>query len=268
MGFFHEGHLSLMERSVSECDTTIVSLFVNPLQFNDESDLDRYPTDHERDIALAESVGVDAIVIPSTEEMFPTEPLTQVSVGTVGDHFEGAHRPGHLTGVATVVTKLFAGMQPGRAYFGRKDVQQLALVRRMTVDLSLPVEVVGCPLVREPDGLALSSRNVFLGNDRSAAVAISTALFSAGDLVERGERSPDVLVEAVHRAAGGLDFEYVALADAASMQPADVVSDGTVLVVATRVGAVRLIDNVSFWSSGERIVTDRGVRLDIPSMLY
>lgn len=266
MGFFHEGHLSLMQRAVADSETTLVTLFVNPLQFNDPSDLDRYPTDHDRDLALADDVGVDVVFIPSVQEMYPVEPTTTVSPGSLADHFEGPCRPGHLDGVAIAVAKLFAGTQPDRAYFGRKDAQQLAVVTRLALDLSLPVEVVGCPLVREEDGLALSSRNVFLGDDREDALGISQGLFAAADLVEAGERDAASVCTAVIEAAG-LEFEYVAIADAMTMEPLDAVGPDTVLVVAARVGTVRLIDNVSFWALEDRLIADRGTTLNGPSML-
>ena len=267
MGSFHEGHLSLMERSTEECDHTVVSLFVNPLQFNDPDDLDRYPTDHERDTALADEAGVDVVVIPSLQEMYPQKPLTRVSVAEVGHRYEGAYRPGHLSGVATAVTKLFAGLQPDRAYFGRKDAQQLAMVRRMTSDLSFPVEVVGCPLIRASDGLALSSRNLFLGDDRATALGLSSGLFAAADAVEAGERRSDHISALVGERGGEIELQYVAVADRHTMQPVPTVQGDTVLLAAAMVGSIRLIDNVAFRSSPTRLIADRGQRLEQPSMM-
>ena len=268
MGFFHEGHLSLMERSVAECDHTLATLYVNPLQFEDPSDLERYPVDQQRDLALAEAVGVDVMVVPDATEMFPTAPLTAVSVAGIGDRLEGVHRPGHMGGVATVVTRLFAGLQPDRAYFGRKDAQQLALVRRLVRDLGFPLEVVGCPLVRELDGLALSSRNVLLGEHRDAALSLYRGLRQAASLFEVGEREAATLEEAAAEALDGCEVDYVAAFDAATVEPVTHVERESVLAVAARVGALRLIDNVRFRSGELGSEADLGVRLERPSVLY
>ncbi|MGA7271627.1 MAG: pantoate--beta-alanine ligase, partial [Acidimicrobiia bacterium] len=188
MGFLHEGHLSLVEEARRRCDTVVMSLFVNPLQFDRPEDLETYPRHPERDAALAEESGVDVLFAPPVEVMYPQPPLTTVSVSVLSEHMEGAFRPGHFDGVATVVTKLFASLRPDVAFFGRKDHQQLILIERMAADLSMPVEIVGCQIIREPDGLALSSRNVLLG-DRPAALSISRGLFAAADAVEAGARS-------------------------------------------------------------------------------
>ena len=272
MGFFHEGHLSLMQRSVAECDRTVVTLYVNPLQFEDSADLARYPVDHHRDMALAEATGVDVMVVPEAAEMFPAAPLTQVSVAGIGDRLEGVYRPGHMDGVATVVTKLFAGLQPDRAYFGRKDAQQLAMVTRLVYDLSFPVEVVGCPLVREPDGLALSSRNLLLGAHRAEALGLSHGLLEVAGLFEAGERRAAVLGEAVWEALPPGAVDYAQVCDAATMAPAAFLEeelDGEmVFVAAARIGPLRLIDNVWFSIDDRGGVADRGVRLDRPSILY
>lgn len=268
MGFFHEGHLSLMERSLAECDRTVVTLYVNPLQFEDQADLARYPVDHHRDMALAEASGVDMMVVPGAAEMFPAAPLTEVSVAGIGDRLEGVHRPGHLVGVATVVTKLFAGLQPDRAYFGRKDAQQLAMVSRLAYDLSFPVEVVGCPLVRETDGLALSSRNVLLGDHREEALGLSRGLLEAARLFEAGERRAVVLEEAVRNALTHATIEYAEACDSATMSPVTCLEGEVVLAAAARIGPVRLIDNVRFSMGDRGVVVDRGVRLDRSSVLY
>ena len=267
MGYFHEGHLSLMERSVSQNDCSVVSLFVNPLQFDEPSDLDAYPDDQERDARLAEEVGVDILLIPSLDGMFPVEPLTRVNVAHVAELYEGAYRPEHLSGVATAVTKLLAGLQPDRAYFGRKDAQQLAMVRRMAVDLSFPVEIVGCPLIREQDGLALSSRNVLLGPDRSKALGLSQGLFVAAELVEAGERNCERVEASVAATSPGIEFQYVAFAGARTMRPIPEISGESVLVVAASIGSIRLIDNISISAAGDRLIVDRGRRLDRPSMM-
>src|SRR4051794_24377115 len=178
MGYLHEGHASLIRRSASECDVTAVTVFVNPLQFGANEDLSRYPRDLDRDVAMAEAEGAALVFAPPVEEMYPGGPvLTSIHVAEVSDGMEGATRPGHFDGVATVVAKLFAIAGTCRAYFGEKDFQQLAVVRRMAADLSFPVDVVGCPIVREPDGLAMSSRNVYLlPEERRAATVLHRAL--------------------------------------------------------------------------------------------
>jgi pantoate--beta-alanine ligase len=267
MGFLHEGHLSLVEVATEASDRVVMSLFVNPLQFDEAGDLDRYPRDLERDALLAEAAGVDVLFAPTAEEMYPIEPLTRVTVAGVSEGMEGAHRPGHFDGVATVVAKLFAGIRPAFAVFGRKDAQQLAVVRRMALDLSFPVEIVGSPTVRETDGLALSSRNVFLGaDDRIAALGLSQGLLAAAESVRTGERDGSLLEGLVREAVddAGAELEYATLADAFTAEPIDTVDREAFLAVAARVGAVRLIDNVVLWPDG---ATDTGVVLDDDSIL-
>jgi pantoate--beta-alanine ligase len=267
MGFLHEGHLSLVEVAAEVSDRVVMSLFVNPLQFDEVGDLDRYPRDLERDAALAEFAGVDVLFAPTAEEMYPVDPVTRVTVAGVSSGMEGAHRSGHFDGVATVVAKLFAGIRPAFAIFGRKDAQQLAVVRRMASDLSFPVEVVGSPTVRETDGLALSSRNVFLGDDdRVAALGLSGGLFAAAEEFGAGERSGAVLEGLVREAVtgAGAELEYATLADAFTAEPIDTVDREAFLAVAARVGAVRLIDNVVLWPDGG---TDTGVVLADDSIL-
>lgn len=268
MGFLHEGHLSLMERSVAECDQTMATLYVNPLQFDDPADLARYPADQDRDLALAEACGVDLMVVPGPEEMFPNPPLTGVTVAGIGEGLEGEFRPGHMTGVATVVTRLLAALQPDRAYFGRKDAQQLAVVTRLVQDLGFPVEVVGCPLVREVDGLALSSRNVLLGARRAEALALSRGLTRAADRFDQGERRATALEAAVRSAVPDDALEYARLCDAATMTRATMAEGETVLVAAARFGPVRIIDNVCLVADRSGASADRGVRLGHPSLIY
>lgn len=271
MGFLHEGHLSLIRTARDAADTVLVSIFVNPLQFDRADDLAAYPRDSHRDLELCRHAGVDVVFVPDAMEMYPTGPLTRVTVAGVADGMEGAHRPGHFAGVATVVTKLLAGLGPDRAHFGRKDAQQLAVVRTLVQDLSLPVEVVPGPTVREPDGLALSSRNVHLaGANRDRALGISRALFAAADAAEAGERSAEALVGVASRAMvhAGLEPDYVALADAHTMAPLAEVEGETVLATAAAVGGVRLIDNVVLTATGPSIVADRGTLLDEPSLLH
>lgn len=269
MGFLHEGHLALIEAARERADTVVVSLFVNPLQFNDPSDLTRYPRDFARDAALAEASGSDLLFAPPLEEMYPVAPVTRVSLPELSAEMEGAHRPGHLDGVAVVVAKLYAGLRPDLALFGRKDAQQLALVARLAADLSFPLRVVGRPTLREQDGLALSSRNVFLSaGDRAAALSLSRGLLAAADAAEAGERSGTILegvVAAEMETAGLPGAEYVALADAATATRIRTLERLAFLAVAARVGAVRLIDNVWLDPAGP---ADRGIRLDRPSLLY
>lgn len=269
MGFLHEGHLSLIDTARNECDTVVMSLFVNPLQFDESRDLSSYPRDLGRDASLAAGRGVDVLFAPEMDEMYPEQPLTRVSVAEITEEMEGAHRPGHFEGVATVVAKLFAGTQPARAYFGRKDAQQLVTVTRMAADLSMPVEVVPVPIIREQDGLALSSRNVFLSDEeRTRALAISASLMQAADSVERGERSA-LAIEAIVRAGlTGLEIDYVTLAGAATARSIDNLVTDAFLAVAARVGATRLIDNVYFGMSADGADAERGRRLNAPSILY
>lgn len=269
MGFLHEGHLSLIERARRECDTVVVTVFVNPLQFDRDDDLAAYPRDLERDVGLAGPAGADLVVAPSAEEMYPIAPLTRVTVDRITEPMEGRHRPGHFAGVTTVVAKLFAGLRPDRAYFGRKDAQQLVAVTRMAADLSFPLEVVGCSVVREEDGLALSSRNVRIPPGvRTAATGLSRGLAEAAGAVEAGERSAAVLRRLVAGAAGGLDLDYVELAAAEDAAPLDTLDRPAFLAVAATAGPVRLIDNVWFGLSDGVPVADVGTRLPAPSILY
>ena len=270
MGYLHEGHLSLVEAARDECDTLVVSLFVNPLQFNERDDLDRYPRDLERDRRLVESAGADLLFVPSDQEMYPLPPLTRVRVAALEEEMEGAHRPGHFEGVATVVAKLLAGLQPQRAYFGRKDAQQLAVVRRMALDLSFPVEIIGGATVREQDGLALSSRNVFLSADeRQRALTLSQGLMEAADNFESGIRDSDTLEKIVRETVTGADIDYVTLADARTATRIPEVDRDAFLAIAAKVGKTRLIDNLPVVQEpGGALWADRGVRLAGPSVLY
>ncbi|WKZ83583.1 MAG: pantoate--beta-alanine ligase [Acidimicrobiia bacterium] len=265
MGFLHEGHLACAAAIRPACDTLMMSIFVNPLQFDRPADLERYPRDLERDVELARRAGVDVVFAPASAEMYPRTPLTRVRVAEVSEGMEGARRPGHFEGVATVVTKLFAGLRSEVAAFGKKDAQQLAVVRRLVADLSFPVEIVGVPTVREPDGLALSSRNLFI-EDRQAALGLSRGLFAAADAAAAGERSAAALEslagEAV--AVAGAVVEYATLADAATARPIDRLDRTAFLAVAATVGPVRLIDNIVLEPDGS---SDRGSRLEGPSMM-
>lgn len=268
LGYFHEGHLRLMDILAEQCDTLVVSLFVNPTQFNEEEDFDAYPRDEERDSTLAKEHGADILFAPAVEEVYPGPSITTVEVIGVTDEMEGRHRPGHFVGVATVVAKLFAGLQPDVAMFGRKDAQQLAVLEAMVRDLRFPIEIVEAPIVREPDGLALSSRNVRLTpEDRQAALAISRGLFQASEQVDAGERRGDRLEGTVERSIKALDVDYVKLASQETMKPIETLDRPAVLAVAAHVGAARLIDNVAFDIVDGRPVPDRGILLSEPSVL-
>ena len=252
MGALHDGHTSLVARARAECDVVVVSIFVNPLQFGDPEDIAHYPRTLERDLLVCAEAGADVVFVPTVREMYPSwpaAPSTTVSVGGVSGAWEGASRPGHFDGVATVVAKLFAIAGPCRAYFGLKDFQQLAVVRRLALDLSLPVEVVGCPIVREGDGLALSSRNARLSHDeRLAATVLSRALAAGRAAVAAGERSGAALSGIMHAVVSGtpqVRLDYAVAVDAATLEEAGTIEDpGSVrLLIAAEVGPVRLIDN-------------------------
>jgi pantoate--beta-alanine ligase len=242
MGYLHDGHASLVRRARAENDVVAVTLFVNPLQFAPTEDLAAYPRDFERDRGIVAAAGGDLLFAPSVEEMYPdgTPTATTVTVAGVSEGMEGASRPSHFAGVATVVAKLFAIAGPCRAYFGEKDFQQLLVIRQMARDLSFPVEVVGCPTVREPDGVAMSSRNVYLeGDDRTAATVLHRALTAGAALVTGGQRDLDVIRGEMRRV---VDAEPRATLDYAEA----LVLEGEIrLLVAARVGRARLLDNLA-----------------------
>ena len=242
MGALHAGHMSLVELARRENEVVVVSIFVNPLQFGPREDFARYPRDPAHDAAVLAGAEVDAVYMPAVDVMYPPGATTRVEVGPVAEPLEGAARPGHFEGVATVVTKLFAAAQPDRAYFGQKDAQQVGVIRRLTADLDLGVEIRVGPTVREPDGLALSSRNAYLAPDeRRAAVSLSRGLRAATALYAAGERAPGRLREALAApmaAEPAVVLEYAEVVDGATFRP-----PGTLAVVAARVGGTRLIDN-------------------------
>ena len=254
MGALHEGHLALVRRCRVLADRTVVSVFVNPTQFNEAADLERYPRTPRRDAELLAGAGVDLLFLPAVEEIYPPGDATRVEVAGPAEGLEGAHRPGHFRGVATVVARLFHLVQPHLAVFGEKDAQQLAVVRRMTADLHIPVEVVGHPTVRHADGLAMSSRNALLAaGDRAAAAVLYRALTAARERVAAGERSADALRRAMAEVLAGeprAAVEYAEVVDADTFQPLDRLpaAGRVVLPIAVRVGrgaaAVRLIDNL------------------------
>jgi pantoate--beta-alanine ligase len=247
MGSFHEGHLSLMRRAREQCDQVVVSLFVNPAQFNEQADLDRYPRDERRDAALAAQAGAGILFAPPVEQIYPQGFATTVSVAGVAEPLEGAARGrGHFDGVATVVTKLFNIISPDVAYFGRKDAQQVAVIRQLVRDLDLPVRIEACPTVREPDGLAMSSRNVRLsGAERERATALHRALAAAGESVAGGERDPAAVKAGAIAALAsrGIAPEYFELVSADTLAPVRRIEGEVLALVAARVGDTRLIDN-------------------------
>jgi len=272
MGYFHDGHRSLMRAARADNDLLVVSLFVNPTQFSPTEDLSAYPRDLDGDAAQAAAEGVDLLFVPRVDEVYPGDERTTVHVGGITEVLCGASRPGHFDGVTTVVTKLFSMVGPCRAYFGRKDAQQLAVVRRMTRDLNLPVEVVGCPLVRETDGLAMSSRNAYLtADDRVAALVLSRSLFVLGEAVQRGERDCTrlhaLLTDAL-AAEPQVRIDYAAIVDAASLEAVERLdradSSETLVALAAFVGRARLIDNVTISVSGQLATVDLG-RIAVPA---
>ncbi len=250
MGYLHDGHASLIRRSAAERDVTAMTLFVNPLQFAANEDLSTYPRDLERDIAIATDAGADVLFAPPVEQMYPdgVPVLTTVSVAGPSDGYEGASRPTHFAGVATVVAKLFAVAGECRAYFGEKDFQQLAVIRRMARDLSFPVDVVGCATVREADGLAMSSRNVRLSpEERAAAPVLHRALSAGRDAIERdGVRDPAAVASVITRIVWSeplAELDYAAAVRADDLSVPSVLSGEVRLLVAARFGSIRLIDN-------------------------
>jgi pantoate--beta-alanine ligase len=265
MGALHPGHRSLIERAAAECDLVAVTIFVNPLQFGDPDDIAHYPRDLHADLAVCGEVGAHLVFAPTVEEMYPGWPaptVTTVHVTGPAERWEGASRPGHFDGVATVVAKLFSIAGKCRAYFGEKDYQQLAVVRRMTQDLSLPVSVVGCPTVRESDGLALSSRNVRLsGAERRAATVLSAALAEGARRLAGGAIDTAGVAAAMAAVVAGeplASLDYAAVVDPATLQvPADLAAGRPVrLLIAGRVGPVRLIDNCAATPGTDRTTRD------------
>jgi len=257
MGALHAGHASLILRAVRENDLAVVSIFVNPTQFGPHEDFSAYPRDEAADIAVSERLGAAMVFAPSVAEMYPEGDSTRVQPGPIAARLEGTARPGHFAGVATVVTKLFAIIRPDVAYFGQKDFQQLRVIQTMTRDLRLGVRVVGCPIVREPDGLAMSSRNAYLTpDDRRNALALSRGLFAARDDWAGGERDPAKLCQRVRDTASGrgVSIEYVAVSDPITLDELGQPAPRAVISVAARVGNARLIDNVLLGMSIEEIV--------------
>ncbi|HEV8652187.1 MAG TPA: pantoate--beta-alanine ligase [Actinomycetes bacterium] len=248
MGALHAGHRANFAIAGTENDVVAGSIFVNPLQFGPAEDLARYPRSLDADLAACEASGVDLVFTPDEQEMWPSPPAVRLCVGALADRLEGALRPGHLDGVATVVAKLLHLVGPARAYFGEKDAQQLAVVRRMVADLAFPHQIVACPTVREPDGLAMSSRNAYLSpEERRTAPVLYRALLAGRSAWRTGVHEPTAVEKAARELldqAPGVEVQYVALVDRDTFEPAAVAAAGQVLAVAARVGPTRLIDNL------------------------
>jgi pantoate--beta-alanine ligase len=248
MGALHEGHLSLVRASKSQCDVTAVSIFVNPLQFGPTEDLDKYPRTLERDTTLLLELGVDFVYVPSVAEMYPPGAKTFVDVDDLSSKLDGGSRPGHFRGVSTVVCKLFEIVRPDRAFFGQKDAAQAALLRKMVRDLDMDVEMIVCPIVRESDGLALSSRNAYLNPEqRKQALILSRSLQQVEAAAESGERDAGKLTEIGRQAIAAepaAKLDYFAIVNADTLEPVDRASQGTLVAVAAWVGTTRLIDNI------------------------
>ncbi len=247
MGFFHEGHLELMRVARNIADRVVVSLFVNPTQFGENEDLSAYPRDLEKDLSMADSVGVDHLFVPSAEDMYPEGFQTTVHVEQLTRHLCGPVRPGHFDGVATVVAKLFHIVKPNLAVFGQKDYQQLAVISRMVQDLNMDIKVVGVPTVREPDGLAMSSRNVYLSaEERKSALCLPESLEIAQEMLKAGERDADAIRSAVEERIQGAPFtrvDYVRLCDPTTLEGVETAERDVLLALAVFVGKARLIDN-------------------------
>ena len=248
MGFLHAGHLSLVRRARDENDHVAVSIFVNPIQFLPNEDFQAYPRDEERDLALLKEAGTDLVFVPDVSAMYPEGTCTFVEVEGLSRVIEGAFRPGHFRGVATVVTKLFNLVEPARAYFGQKDAQQVLVIKKMAADLNMNLEVVVCPTIREADGLAMSSRNVYLSPEqRRSARVISQALFAARDRWVAGERDGEALRDLMRKkiaSVPGIQIDYVSLADPENLTELERAGESALALLAVRIGGVRLIDNM------------------------
>jgi pantoate--beta-alanine ligase len=248
MGALHEGHLSLVRMAKAQCDLVAASIFVNPLQFGPNEDLAKYPRNFERDRELLEKEGVDLIFVPSVQEMYPAGAVTYVTVEGLGDKLCGRSRPGHFRGVTTLVSKLFNLVEPDRAFFGQKDAAQSTIIRRMVRDLNIPVQIVVCPIVREPDGLAMSSRNAYLdAQQRKSALALYRSLMEVQERFDQGERKVHALIEAGKQSCArvpSLRLDYFEIVDLETLEPVDDFSRGALVAVAAFVGNARLIDNI------------------------
>ncbi|MCB2296857.1 pantoate--beta-alanine ligase [Clostridium tagluense] len=252
MGYLHEGHASLIKRAASENEKVVVSIFVNPIQFGPGEDLDSYPRDLDRDTILCESVGANLIFTPEVSEMYCVDAVTNVSVNGLTNGLCGAKRPGHFDGVCTVVSKLFNIVLPDKAYFGEKDAQQLAVIKRMANDLNFPIEIIGCPIVREEDGLAKSSRNNYLSSkERKAALILHKSLTKGKELLSASEKSVELLKEIIKNELESevlAKIDYIEVVDALSLTTIDIVDKPILVAIAVYIGKTRLIDNF-IWES-------------------
>jgi pantoate--beta-alanine ligase len=250
MGYLHNGHKSLIEKARQENDKVIVSIFVNPIQFGQNEDFSKYPINIERDFKLCKDVGVDIIFTPLARDMYPTENLVYIDVDKLGDWLCGAVRPGHFRGVCTVVAKLFNIVNPNKAYFGEKDAQQLAIIKRMVLDLNFDIKIVSCPIVRESDGLAMSSRNKYLSKDeRKAALVISKSLKLAKQSLDYGERKVDTILKLISDEINSeplAKIDYISLVDPNTIKPIDEILKPVLIAIAVYIGDTRLIDNFLF----------------------
>lgn len=249
MGFLHEGHLSLVKRAKEENDLVIVSIFVNPTQFGPGEDFESYPRDLERDSKLVESMGADIVFAPETSEMYPDGCSTYVGIeGDITKQLCGASRPGHFTGVTTVVSKLFNIVTPDRAYFGQKDAQQVAVIKKMVRDLHFDTEIVPCPIVREKDGLAMSSRNIYLNEDeRRAAIILSKSLSNAEEVIKKGELDASKLSDFIINNINSeplAEVDYVEIVNAKTLESIRKIKDDVLIALAVKIGKARLIDNI------------------------
>ncbi|WP_456465222.1 pantoate--beta-alanine ligase [Desulfurobacterium sp.] len=255
MGYLHEGHLSLVRRARKENDIVVMSIFVNPTQFGPNEDFEKYPRDEKRDSKLAEREGVDILFLPAVEELYPEPYRTYVEVSEITEVLCGARRPGHFRGVTTIVTKLFNIVKPDRAYFGKKDFQQYKVIKQMVKDLNMDVEVVGCPIVRENDGLAMSSRNIYLSpEERKSALSLYNALKLAKGLIEKGERRASRIKEQMEKFIlshpNVKKIDYIEIVDQDNFKDVEFIKESNLIALAVFVGDTRLIDN---WVVGEEI---------------
>ncbi|WP_457568100.1 pantoate--beta-alanine ligase [Desulfurobacterium sp.] len=255
MGYLHEGHLSLAKRARKENDIVVMSIFVNPTQFGPGEDFEKYPRDEKRDSTLAEREGVDILFLPSVDELYPKPFRTYVSVEEITDKLCGAKRPGHFRGVTTIVTKLFNIVKPDRAYFGKKDFQQYKVIKQMVKDLNMDIKIIGCPIVRESDGLAMSSRNVYLSaEERQSALSLYKSLKLAKELIEKGEKRASRIKEEMRKLIlshpNVKKIDYIEIVDQNNFKDVEFIEEGTLIALAVFVGGTRLIDN---WVVGEEL---------------
>lgn len=250
MGYLHAGHLSLIERAVKETDRVVVSIFVNPIQFGPNEDYDSYPRDEARDTELCKNAGASLVFLPTPDIMYTQPHCTHVTMDSLGDGLCGAERPGHFTGVCTVVSKLFNIVKPDKAFFGQKDAQQLAIIKKMVIDLNFDVEVIGCPIVRESDGVAMSSRNTYLSPDeRQAAQILNKSLQLGKQSIQNGNRDARDVVRIISDSIKSeplASIKYVEVVDAVSLKPVQVIKAPVLVAIAVMIGKTRLIDNFSF----------------------